>query len=76
MNLEFFTMSGYGIYVWSAFIFTFFACLVLFFKTKKSLDRLEKDFKKEVEKLSKEQVETLNTGKISKEILTTQAKAK
>ena len=36
----------------------------------------EKNFKEEVEKLSAEQVETLNSRKISKEILTSQPKAK
>ena len=76
MNLDFFLMGGYGLYVWSAFIFAFTVCLILFFKTKKSLNKIEKNFKEEVEKLSAEQVETLNSRKISKEILTSQPKAK
>ncbi|OUW95264.1 MAG: hypothetical protein CBD97_03140 [Pelagibacteraceae bacterium TMED237] len=76
MNLDFFLMGGYGLYVWSAFIFAFIVCLILFFKTKKSLNKIEKNFKEEVEKLSAEQVETLNSRKISKEILTSQPKAK
>ena len=69
-------MGGYGLYVWSGFIFAFLICLILFFKTKKSLNKIEKNFKEEVEKLSAEQVETLNSRKISKEILTSQPKAK
>ena len=36
-------MNGYGIYVWSSFLFTFLICLFLFLKTKKSLIKLEKD---------------------------------
>ena len=76
MNLDFFLMGGYGLYVWSAFIFAFIVCLILFFKTKKSLNKIEKNFKEEVEKLSAEQVETLNSRKISKEILTSQPKVK
>tara|TARA_Y100000741_G_scaffold310320_1_gene254024 strand:- start:652 stop:861 length:210 start_codon:yes stop_codon:yes gene_type:complete len=69
-------MNGYGLYVWSAFVFAFVVCLVLFLKTKKSLYKVERDYKEEVEKLSKSQVDILNTGKISKEILTPQVKAK
>tara|TARA_Y100000996_G_scaffold391687_1_gene353869 strand:+ start:401 stop:610 length:210 start_codon:yes stop_codon:yes gene_type:complete len=69
-------MSGYGLYVWSAFIFAFLICLYLFLKTKKSLNKLEKDYKEEVKKLSIEKVETLNTRKISKEILTSLPKVK
>ncbi len=76
MNINFFLMNGYGLYVWSAFVFAFVVCLVLFLKTKKSLYKVERDYKEEVEKLSKSQVDILNTGKISKEILTPQVKAK
>tara|TARA_B100000524_G_scaffold345753_1_gene244863 strand:- start:274 stop:504 length:231 start_codon:yes stop_codon:yes gene_type:complete len=76
MNINIFLMSGYGLYVWSAFIFAFLICLYLFLKTKKSLNKLEKDYKEEVKKLSIEKVETLNTRKISKEILTSLPKVK
>ena len=76
MNLNIILMDGHGIYVWAAFIFTFLACLFLFLKTKKSLKKLEKDFKSEVEKLSTEQVDNLKTRKITKEILSSQSKIK
>ena len=76
MNINIFLMSGYGLYVWSAFIFAFLICLYLFLKTKKSLNKLEKDYKEEVKKLSIEKLETLNTRKISKEILTSLPKVK
>ena len=69
-------MDGYGLYVWSAFIFTFLVCFVLFFKTKKSLNKLENDYKEEVKELSAEQTDTLKTRKIPREILTSQSKAK
>ena len=72
MNLNIILMDGYGIYVWAAFFFTFVACFFLFLKTKKSLKKLEKDFKSEVEKLSSEQVDNLKTRKILKEILSSQ----
>mgnify|MGYP001223157489 FL=1 len=76
MNLNILIMNGYGLYVWSAFIFTFLVCLILFLKTKKSLNKVEKDFHEEVKKLSAEQVETLKKRKISKEILNPQVKIK
>ena len=76
MNLNIFFMDGYGLYVWSAFVFTFLVCFVLFFKTKKSLNKLENDYKEEVKKLSAEQTDTLKTRKIPREILTSQSKAK
>ena len=69
MNLDIFLMSGYGIYVWSSFLFTFFICLFLFLKTKKTLKKLEKDFIKEAQNLSDEQLEDLKRQKVAKEIL-------
>tara|TARA_Y100001970_G_scaffold279170_1_gene386041 strand:+ start:1146 stop:1352 length:207 start_codon:yes stop_codon:yes gene_type:complete len=62
-------MNGYGIYVWSSFLFTFLVCLFLFLKTKKSLIKLEKDFIKETQSLSYEQLEDLKKQKVAKEIL-------
>ena len=76
MNLELLILGGYGHFVWSAFVFTFLVCFILFFKTKKSLNKLENDFKEEVKKLSAEQTDTLKTRKIPREILTSQSKAK
>jgi len=37
-------MGGYGQFVWSAFIFTFVCCLVLYLKTKKELKKQEAVF--------------------------------
>ena len=62
-------MNGYGIYVWSSFLFTFLICLLLFLKTKKSLIKLEKDFIKETQSLSYEQLEDLKKQKVAREIL-------
>ena len=62
-------MNGYGIYVWSSFLFTFLICLFLFLKTKKSLIKLEKDFIKETQSLSYEQLEDLKKQKVAREIL-------
>ena len=69
MNFEFFIMNGFGIYVWSAFAFTFIVCLFLYIRTRKTLKKLEKDFIKEVNNLSEEQFEDIKKQKIAKEIL-------
>ncbi len=69
MNFEFFIMNGFGIYVWSAFAFTFIVCLFLYIRTRKTLKKLEKDFIKEANNLSEEQFEDIKKQKIAKEIL-------
>ena len=69
MNLDIFLMNGYGIYVWSSFLFTFLVCLFLFLRTKKTLKKLEKDFIKEAQSLSDEQLVDLKRQKVAKEIL-------
>ena len=69
MNFEFLIMNGFGIYVWSAFAFTFIVCLFLYIRTRKTLKKLEKDFIKEANNLSEEQFEDIKKQKIAKEIL-------
>ena len=69
MNFEIFIMNGFGIYVWSAFVFTFLVCLFLYVRTRKTLKKLEKDFIKEANNLSEEQLEDIKKQKIAKEIL-------
>ena len=44
MNLELFTLGGYGYFIWPAFIFTFSSCFFLYLKTKKELIKQEKIF--------------------------------
>ena len=48
-------MNGYGIFVWSSFIITFLVCAIVYYKTSKTLKKYEKEFAKEIEKLSAEQ---------------------
>ena len=62
-------MNGYGIYVWSSFLLTFLDCLFLFLKTRKTLKKLEKDFIKETQSLSQQQLKDIKKQKIAKEIL-------
>ena len=69
MNFEIFIMNGFGIYVWSAFVFTFLVCLFLYLRTRKTLKKLEKNFIKEANNLSEEQFEDIKKQKIAKEIL-------
>ena len=74
MNLEILFMNGYGVYVWSSFIFTFVVCLYFYLKTKKTLTKLEKDFIKETETLSKIELENLKKQKVVREILVSHSK--
>ena len=69
MDLEFFILGGYGQFVWSAFIFTFVSCLILYIKTKKELQKQEKMFLKEYEKLHTAEIKIAKEKKITKEAL-------
>ena len=69
MSFGIFLMDGYGVYVWSSFVFTFLVCLFLYIRTKKTLKKLEKDFIKEAQNLPEEQFEDIRKQKIAKEIL-------
>ena len=75
MSYEIFSMSGYGIYVWSSFGFTFLTCLFLYLRTKKTLKKLEKDFIKEAKNLPEKQFEDIKKQKIAKEILISHSKS-
>ena len=69
MNLDIILMNGYGIYVWASFLLTFLVCLFLFLKTRKTLKKLERDFIKEAQSLSQQQLKDLKNQKVAKEIL-------
>ena len=69
MDLEFFILGGYGQFVWPAFAFTFVSCVALYIRTKKELQKQEKMFLKEYEKLHIEETKTIKEKKITKEIL-------
>ena len=74
INLELLLMNGYGVYVWVSFIFTFVVCLYFYLKTKKTLKKLEKNFIKETETLSKIELESLKKQKVAREILVSHSK--
>jgi len=67
-------MGGYGIYVWSAFIFAFVCCLYLYLKTKKELHKQEQIFLSKVGDLPKAKVKIAQTQRANKEILATSSK--
>ena len=69
MDLEFFILGGYGQFVWSAFIFTFVSCLILYIKTKKELQKQEKMFLNEYGELHTAKIKKVEKKKIAKEVL-------
>ena len=67
-----FLMNGYGIFVWSSFVLTFLVCAFLYYKTRKTLKKYEKEFAKEIEKLSIEQKKiALEKSKVASKIFST-----
>ena len=41
-------MNGYGVFVWSSFCNYFFVCGIVYYKTRKTLKKYEKEFAKEI----------------------------
>jgi len=64
MITELFILNGYGLFVWSAFIFTFVSCFTLYLKTKKELKKQEAIFLIEYKQIPETKAEV-----IKKEIL-------
>ena len=63
-------MNGYGIFVWSSFVITFLICGLVYYKTRKTLKKYEKEFAKEIEELSAQQKKiVLKNSKIASKIL-------
>ena len=64
------SMNGYGIFVWSSFVLTFLVCVLVYYKTRKTLKKYEKEFAKEIEELSDQQKKSvLRNSKIASKIL-------
>ena len=75
MISEFIKMGGYGLYVWTSFLIVFIFCSLLFYKTKKTLKKYERDFAKELDKLPLEHKKKLaKSSKIVNSILASQNK--
>ena len=63
-------MNGYGLFVWSSFAITFLICAVVYYKTRKTLKKYEKEFAKEINELSSEQKKVvLESSKIASKVL-------
>ena len=70
MMQNFFTMNGYGLFVWLSFSITILTCAVVYYKTYKTLKKYEKDFAKEIQKLSAPQRKiVLEKSKIASQVL-------
>jgi len=69
MNIEFLVLGGYGSYVWSAFLFTFVSCFLLYLKTKKEFKRQEKMFLIEFNQMPVRKTEVSKQKELSKEVV-------
>ena len=67
-----FLMNGYGIFVWSSFVLTFLACAIVYYKTRKTLKKYEKEFAQEIENLSVNQKKiVLEKSKVASKVFST-----
>ncbi len=72
---EFLSMGGYGFYVWTSFIIFSIFCYLLFYSTRKTLKKYEKEFAKELQKLPIEHRNRIaKTSKVVDSILASQNK--
>ena len=70
MIQNFISMNGYGLFVWLSFAITFLACAMIYYKTYKTLKKYEKDFAKELDKLSEsERKLVLDKSKVASQVL-------
>ncbi len=75
MISEFLNMGGYGFYIWTSFIIVTVFCFLLYYKTKKTLKKYEKELAKELEKLPVEHRERIaKSSKVISSILVSQNK--
>ena len=75
MIIEFLQMGGYGFFVWSSFLIVFIFCSLLFYRTRKTLKKYEKEFAKELEKLpAKHKRRITKSSKVIGSILASQKK--
>ena len=76
MISNFITMNGYGLYVWLSFSIVFISCTVVYFKTKKTLQKYEQEFLLELQALTvEERNKAIETSKVAQQILATSSKA-
>jgi heme exporter protein D len=75
MITEFISMNGYGLYVWFSFSIVVISCAIVYYKTRKTLKKYEKEFLVELEALSLEKKNiALRTSKVAQQILAANSK--
>ena len=75
MIQNFLNMNGYGLFVWAAFSITFISCGIVFYKTKKTLMKYEREFAKEINELSAEKRKSVvENSKIASQVLSSNSK--
>ena len=68
-------MNGYGLYVWFSFSIVVISCAIVYYKTRKTLKKYEKEFLVELEALSLEEKNiALRTSKVAQQILAANSK--
>tara|TARA_Y200000002_G_C22143160_1_gene439734 strand:- start:259 stop:471 length:213 start_codon:yes stop_codon:yes gene_type:complete len=68
-------MGGYGFFVWTSFLVVFIFCSLLFYRTRKTLKKYEKEFAKELERLpAKHKKRITKSSKVISSILASQNK--
>ena len=76
MISNFIIMDGYGLYVWLSFGVALFSCMVVYFKTKKTLKKYEQEFLVELQTLTlEEKNKALENSKVAQQILAISSKA-
>ena len=71
---EIILMNGYGVYVWSAFSFTLFSFVILYFVTKLQLSKEQKKFVVKFGSLNVEKAKVARSQNINREILSSISK--
>ncbi|MDA8822447.1 hypothetical protein N9N34_01825 [Candidatus Pelagibacter bacterium] len=75
MIQNFLSMNDYGLFVWASFSITFFSCALVFYKTKKTLKKYEREFVKEINELSAEKRKSVvENSKIASQVLSSYSK--
>ena len=76
MITNFILMNGYGLFVWLSFGTVLISCSFVYYKTKKTLKKYEKEFLAELEALSATKKKSvLEKSKITAQILATSSQS-
>ena len=71
---EIILMNGYGVYVWSAFVFTLVSFVILYFVTKMQFSKEQKKFVSKFGSLNEERARAARSQNINREILSNTSK--